>query len=327
MAAVSSGLVCKSSFACQDTDQKAKMESTLRVLSSQQDKQKQDEDKKDEDKQDQDKQDQDKQEDEKESLQERIAAVQRLLRNGEDEDALDLLQEIYDDGQQDNLIVAVNFISLMQRIGLQKAQEDRKSGNEMFYKSAKIARRLLEKDDLPARAKNQMSSVIYNEACTYAIDGKNEKALKTLKESLELGFDNFELASTDPDFGDLRETDEFKKIIEDRKKYLAQKKIDDLHKAIADFEPYKFDYELEDVEGKTIKKSDSKGKMLIVDFWGTWCGPCRREVPSFVKLKKKYGDELDIIGIAYEKTEDPTDPWYMYDWLHGGHGVMQTGIG
>ena len=119
-----------------------------------------------------------------------------------------------------------------------------------------------------------------------------------------MGFDDFELASTDTDFGDLLESDEFKKTIKDGKAYLAQKKIDDLNKSIADFEPYKFDYELEDVKGKTIKKSDSKGKMLIVDLWGTWCAPCRREIPSFVKLKKKYGDKLDIIGLADEKTDD-----------------------
>lgn len=277
VAAVCSGLVCQTSVAFQDNKEKTEKKTNEK-----------DDDKKDE----------------KESLQDRMNEVQSLLRNGEQEDALDLLQAIYDDGQEDNPRIAVSLIGLMQRVGIQRAQEDRKSGNELFYESAKIARKHLKDGGLPAQAKVRMASVIYNEACTYAIDGKNEEALASLKESFEMGFDDFELASTDSDFGDLLKSDEFKKIIEDRKKYLAQKKIDDLNKSIDDFKPYDFDYELEDVEGKTVKKLDSKGKMLIVDIWGTWCGPCRREIPSFVKLKEKYGDKLDIVGIAYERTED-----------------------
>ncbi len=245
-----------------------------------------------------------KKQDDKESLQERLAAVQRLIRNGEEEDALDLLREIYDDGQQNNPSVSVNLVALMQQIGIQKAQEDRKSGNELFYDAGKIARKILADPQLPEQARSIMASAIYNEACTYAIDGDNEKALASLKESFEAGFDDFELASSDTDFGDLLKSDEFKKTIEAGKEYLAKKKMDDLKKEIADFKPYKFDYELEDVEGKTIKKSDSAGKILIVDLWGTWCAPCRREVPSFVKLKKKYGDKLDVVGLADEKTDD-----------------------
>jgi thiol-disulfide isomerase/thioredoxin len=269
VAAVFAGAVCQNSYALQDTEEKAAKE-----------------------------------QDEKESLQERLTAVQRLIQNGEEEDALDLLKEIYEDGQQDNVNVAANLVALMQQIGLQKAQEDRKSGSELFYDSAKIAREILKDKDLPEQIKSRMASVIYNEACTYALDGNKDKALAGLKESFELGFDDFELASTDTDFGDLLKEDEFKKIIEGGKEFQAKKKIDDLNKAIAEFKPFKFDYELEDVDGKPLKKSDSKGKMLIVDLWGTWCPPCRREVPSFVKLKKKYGDKLDIVGLADERTDD-----------------------
>lgn len=274
MATIFAGPVCLTSSACQDTEEQAEK--------------KQDE----------------KKQDEKESLQDRLVAVQRLIQNREEEDALDLLKEIYNDGQQENLMVAANLVSLMQQVALQKAQEDRKSGSELFYESAKIARQLLKQKELPQQVKDRIAGTIYNEACTYAIDGNDDQALASLKEALELGFDNLELASTDTDFGDLLKSDKFKKLIEDQKAYLAQKKIDDLNKELAEFKPYKFDFELEDVDGKTIKKSDSKGKVLIVDLWGTWCPPCRREIPSFVKLKKKYGDKLDIVGLADERTDD-----------------------
>lgn len=64
---------------------------------------------------------------------------------------------------------------------------------------------------------------------------------------------------------------------------------------------FPFDFALPDVDGKTITLADHRGKVTIVDFWGTWCPPCREEVPLFVELKKRYGKQgLEIVGITYE---------------------------
>jgi cytochrome c biogenesis protein CcmG/thiol:disulfide interchange protein DsbE len=64
------------------------------------------------------------------------------------------------------------------------------------------------------------------------------------------------------------------------------------------------DFSLKSVDGKTIKLSDYKGKVVIVDFWATWCGPCRRGIPDLVSLQKEFKDDLVIIGISLdaEKT-------------------------
>ena len=51
--------------------------------------------------------------------------------------------------------------------------------------------------------------------------------------------------------------------------------------------------------GKTMKLSDLKGKAVLVNFWATYCGPCKLEMPSLIELQKKYGPEgLQIVGIA-----------------------------
>ncbi len=64
------------------------------------------------------------------------------------------------------------------------------------------------------------------------------------------------------------------------------------------------DFSLKSVEGKTIKLSDYKGKVVIIDFWATWCGPCRRGIPDLVSIQKEFKDDLVIIGISLdaEKT-------------------------
>lgn len=67
------------------------------------------------------------------------------------------------------------------------------------------------------------------------------------------------------------------------------------------------DFNLKDVSGKTVRLADFKGKVLVVNFWATWCGPCRAEIPSLIKLRNLYHDRgLEIIGISLD--EDGPEP-------------------
>ena len=62
------------------------------------------------------------------------------------------------------------------------------------------------------------------------------------------------------------------------------------------------DFELYNLSGKTVRLSDFSGKVLILDFFATWCPPCKAEIPHFVELKSKYGDSgLEIIGISLDR--------------------------
>lgn len=61
---------------------------------------------------------------------------------------------------------------------------------------------------------------------------------------------------------------------------------------------------LKSIEGKTVRLSDYRGKVVLINFWATWCPPCGAEMPDLVRLQKEYGKEgLQIIGITYPPEE------------------------
>ena len=63
-------------------------------------------------------------------------------------------------------------------------------------------------------------------------------------------------------------------------------------------------FTLTDLNGKSVSLSDFRGKIIVLDFWATWCPPCRREIPDFIDLQREYGSRgVQIVGIALDEPE------------------------
>lgn len=61
------------------------------------------------------------------------------------------------------------------------------------------------------------------------------------------------------------------------------------------------DFALKDVNGKTVKLSDYRGKVILLDFWATWCGPCKMEIPWFMEFERKYKDRgFAVLGLSID---------------------------
>jgi thiol-disulfide isomerase/thioredoxin len=61
-------------------------------------------------------------------------------------------------------------------------------------------------------------------------------------------------------------------------------------------------FRVRDLDGREISPASLRGKVVIVNFWATWCGPCRAEIPDLVALQEKYKDTLQVIGISEDEA-------------------------
>ena len=68
-------------------------------------------------------------------------------------------------------------------------------------------------------------------------------------------------------------------------------------------------FSLTDLQGHPVSSSEFRGKVVLVDFWATWCQPCKKEMPGYQKLEDRYGSRgLAVIGFKFETMPDMEDP-------------------
>ena len=78
----------------------------------------------------------------------------------------------------------------------------------------------------------------------------------------------------------------------------------------ANAKPANLNFTLKDLSNKDVNLAAFKGKVILLDFWATWCGPCKVEIPWFIEFQNKYGkDGLQVIGISVDDTLAKLKPY------------------
>ena len=159
----------------------------------------------------------------------------------------------------------------------------------------------------------------YNAACANGRGDDTAAATAFLDRAAGAGFSDWNNAATDPDLDALREIPGFDARLVAWKETAARAKPTAPSVASSGRTPtpapsgssesgtesgavdlFPFDFAYRDLTGQTHRLSDYAGKVVVVDFWGTWCPPCRAEIPSFIRLQDAYAEEgLQILGLNY----------------------------
>ncbi|MBZ5556956.1 MAG: TlpA family protein disulfide reductase [Acidobacteriia bacterium] len=102
----------------------------------------------------------------------------------------------------------------------------------------------------------------------------------------------------------------------------------------ADAKKANFNFTLKDVDNKPVALTSLKGKVVLLDFWATWCGPCKIEIPWFIEFQKKYGPGgLQVVGVSVDDPLAKLKPYVAqmkmnYLVLQGlDHDDMQDAFG
>jgi cytochrome c biogenesis protein CcmG/thiol:disulfide interchange protein DsbE len=102
----------------------------------------------------------------------------------------------------------------------------------------------------------------------------------------------------------------------------------------ANAKPAELNFTLEDFTGKPVTLADYKGKVILLDFWATWCEPCKLEIPWFIEFQKKYGTSgFQAVGVSVDDTSAQLTPYVArmkmnYPVLQGkDHDDIQNAYG
>jgi len=187
---------------------------------------------------------------------------------------------------------------------------------------ASVIRRV-EALDLTDEQKGQVLSLAhYNSACALSLQGKKGPAIDRFEKALEWGFLDWDHISKDSDLDAIRGEKRFLEVVAKFKgapradKQGAKDKAAGLEVLKAEFlknlssKPlFDFAYEGKDVDGARLSLGDHKGKVVLVDIWGTWCPPCRAEVPHLADLHRKLGPKgFAVMGLAWERVPPAEAP-------------------
>jgi thiol-disulfide isomerase/thioredoxin len=250
------------------------------------------------------------------SLQKAFKSANKFMQKGDVKGALSELEKAVPDNPDDaNLLL--HLAALCQRA----ASDDKSKPEYEFYKkAADYFRRALKADTSLAENPNIGSfagTTYYNEARALAKEDKPADALKALQEAVDMGFKDVDELEKEDDLAAVRELPEFPEFVTKTRATIQERQKREIDKIFAETKPFDFTFEATDIEGNAIAMADLKGKIAIIDVWGTWCPPCRMEIPHFIELQTKYKDAgVEIVGLNLERAKDDEEAVQLIQEFH-----------
>ena len=192
------------------------------------------------------------------------------------------------------------------------AERSRAQGNAAYDEAVTkytTCLELLDRVAVPEESKDEIRRLVhYNTACARSMQGRADEALTAFGQALATGYSEFDHIGSDPELEPIRKEPRFVQLLERARAKLAEAERALGGDALSPDALFPYDFTVTTLDGQPLALADLRGKVVIVDYWGTWCPPCRAEIPHFVELKQEFGDRLAIVGMTFEggKTDAAT---------------------
>ena len=151
--------------------------------------------------------------------------------------------------------------------------------------------------------------VLYEELRRDSRQGRYDRAVATLKEVHDAGFEPFNRIENDKELAGLRALPNYRAVMEEIDAAELARARDHLKSRFSRPMDFAFGFNVKDVDGKPISLEQFKGKVVLIDIWGTWCEPCRKAIPGLAQLYFKYRRHgFEVIGLTIEQSiPDPEE--------------------
>jgi thiol-disulfide isomerase/thioredoxin len=130
----------------------------------------------------------------------------------------------------------------------------------------------------------------------------SEAAFAVLETAFNAGLARFEEVRHSENLAELDQQRLGKIVSLAHENYVQRMKVES-KKQLEGFEPFGFSLKSADVDAENLDLESIRGKIVIIDYWGTWCPLCREKIVSLIKLKNELESEIEIIGLAYENGD------------------------
>ncbi len=168
--------------------------------------------------------------------------------------------------------------------------------------AAELARQLLADGALPEPFRVQLPDVLYREAVALARMDDSEAAFRVLDDAFLAGFARFDLIAECTELGGLDAT-RLQARVEAARREFELRMREQVAAELKEFRSFEFAIRAADVEAEDFDLTSLRGKVVVINFWGTWCPLCQTEIESLVRLKREWPEVLEVVGLAYENGD------------------------
>lgn len=169
----------------------------------------------------------------------------------------------------------------------------------------KIALALSKNPKYPQTALESLAPSLLSMARGYAIRGDQQKSATAIQDAVDVGFGDFDKLLKDPLLQKVHGAGLEQQVVQLKVRH-AKAMERWSQTVLTKFQPFDFHFDLENIQGGRITSADFNGKVVVLDMWATWCGPCRQALPHYIELQKQYGDHgVSVFGVSMDNPSDP----------------------